>query len=104
MSGQVIIGMLFPGLMLGVVLCSMIFTVIINRNDKLRKSLENGDDSGRMLVYSYLAIQPTERRAADGTALKRECPQQMTGTYAYAKPRSKGVVYDFEYERKRRMR
>ena len=84
MKYELILTMLLPMTLLGALIASMIFYVIVKGNTKLQKKMANGTDASRELLYGYLAVN------TDAGIQKRK-------THGNA---HKAKVYDIAYERK----
>lgn len=93
-----IIGIAFPSVLIGVVICSMVFSIIIKRSEKLSALMENGDRSAYVLLHGYFASEPCKPCKAGSTVRRRK----PSGTCAV--PRNRAIIYDFSQERAKRMR
>ena len=111
MCGEAILGIMIPGIILGVVLCSMIFTGIIRHSENLRESMENGDANAQMLLRSFLVVDSADtkpRRTESVSHTKHITYRSCSGTSYYAaenndKFKYKDNVYSFTYEKRKRM-
>ena len=92
-----IIGIAFPSVLIGVVICSMVFSIIIKRSERLTALMENGDESAYVLLHGYFASEP--RRARSTVPVQT---RKSGGTRAV--PRNRAIIYDFSQERAKRMR
>lgn len=81
MCTDAIFGLMIPSIIMGMILCSMIFTIIIKRSDRLRNRMEEGDESTRMLLHSFLVVEPVSERRSSGTSRPEDT--MKSGYYMY---------------------